>query len=713
MTRYTMLALVVLLALSQRAVAQSDDILVADFEGAAYGAWKTTGTAFGPGPARGTLPGQMPVSGFLGKGLVNSFFDGDRTTGTLTSPAFTIERDHLNFLIGGGGHKDRTCINLLVDGKVVRTATGANTAAGGSEQLDWKSWDVRPWRGKKAVIEIVDNETGGWGHINVDHIVQSNTAKGNQPVRRDIGVATKYVHLPVKNGAPKRRMKFVVDGATVREFEIELAEATPDLWVFSDVSAFKGKKLTVETTLGANSQALAAIKASDELPGANELYQEKHRPQFHFTSRRGWLNDPNGLVHAGGEYHLFYQHNPYGWSWGNMHWGHAVSKDLVHWRELPIALYPKRFGDWAFSGSAVVDKHNTAGFKKGDEEVIVAAYTSTGRGECIVYSNDNGSTWHEYAGNPVVKHRGRDPRLLWHEPTKRWVMAVYDEEDGKKIALYSSPNLKEWTFHSRIGEFFECPDLFELPIESGMPGRDAEGGIKSEPKRTKWVLYAADGKYILGDFDGQRFKREGRLEQVWHGNMYAAQTFSDVPDGRRIQIGWARVELPGMPFNQQMTVPCRLTLRDTEHGVRMFAQPVKELESLRGRGEASSHGVIKPGENALKGVQGELIEMKIWLRPHDGAKRITLRVRGTDIVYDAAKLELSCRGVKARVNGHPRLHLFVDRGSVEVFVNGGAAVLSVGALADPKDRSVSLTAEGGHAEFADFEFHELRSIWGK
>jgi fructan beta-fructosidase len=692
------LAFALVLGLASAAAGQTDDILIADFEGADYGAWKATGTAFGPGPARGTLPGQMPVSGFLGKGLVNSFFQGDRTTGTLTSPPFKIERDHINLLIGGGGHQDRTCVNLLVDGKVVRTATGPNTAAGGSEQLDWHSWNVRPLRGKQAVIEIVDNETGGWGHINVDHIVQSDKPKGTQPARRDIEIAAKYLHLPVKNGAPKRRMKLVVDGATVREFEIELAEGPTDFWVFSDVSPFKGKKLTIETTLSADSKALAAIRASNDLPAAAELYQEKHRPQFHFTSRRGWLNDPNGLVYAGGEYHLFYQHNPYGWSWGNMHWGHAVSKDLVHWRELPIAIYPKRFGDWAFSGSAVVDKHNTAGFKKGNEDVIVAAYTSTGRGECIIYSNDNGATWQEYAGNPVVKHRGRDPRLLWHEPTKRWVMAVYNEDAGKTFAFHSSPNLKDWTFHSRIGEFFECPDLFELPVDGG------------KGKQTKWVLYAADGKYLLGDFDGRHFKPEGRLEQVWHGNMYAAQTFSDVPDGRRIQIGWARAEFTGMPFNQQMTVPCQLTLRSSDEGVRMFVQPVKELESLRGRGEAISHGVIKPGANALKGVQGELMELKLRLVPRDDTKRITLRVRGTDIVYDAAKRELSCRGVKAPVHGAPRLHVFVDRGSVEVFVSDGAAVLSVGALADPKDRAVSLTADRD-AEFADFEFHELRSIW--
>src|SRR6202789_961610 len=220
-----------------------------------------------------------------------------------------------------------------------------------------------------------------------------------------------------------------------------------------------------------------------EVPESGRLYAEARRTQFHFTSRRGWLNDPNGLVYFEGEYHLFYQHNPYGWDWGNMHWGHAVSPDLVHWTELPIALYPREYGDWCFSGSAVVDRHNTSGFGSANAPPLVAAFTSTGRGECIIFSKDRGRTWTEYEGNPVVRHAGRDPRLLWHEPTKRWVMAVYDETAGaRSIVFHSSPDLKKWSFESRIDGFFECPELFELEVS----GDDA--------RRRLWVLYAADGE---------------------------------------------------------------------------------------------------------------------------------------------------------------------------------------------------------------------------
>lgn len=686
----------------QEKKSDAPDILVADFEGPDYGAWTTTGTAFGMGPARGTFPNQMPVTGFLGKGLVNSYLGGDASTGTLTSPPLKIERNYINFLIGGGKFPGKTCINLLVGGKVVRTATGPNDQPGGSEQLDWHSWDVKEFVGKEAVIEIVDRATGGWGHINIDHIVQSNRKQGTSLTRREIAVTSRYLHLPLKNGAAKKRMKFLVDGAIAREFEIELADGKADFWVFSDVSAFRGKTLTIETLLPQDSKALAAIEASDELPDAARLYQETNRPQFHFTSRRGWLNDPNGLVFANGEYHLFYQHNPYGWGWGNMHWGHAVSPDLLHWQEVGVALYPRKFGDWCFSGSAVVDKHNTSGFKKGDNDLLVAAFTSTGRGECIVYSNDRGRTWTEYECNPVIKHRGRDPRLLWHEPTKRWVMAVYDEEDGKKIAFYSSPDLKEWSFHSRIGEFFECPDLFSLPLDG-------------DAKKQKWVLYAADSKYLLGDFDGQTFRPESKLQQVWYGNMYAAQTFSDTPDQRRLQIGWSRVEFPGMPFNQQMTVPCELTLRSTSEGARMFVQPVREIDKLCGDAQRWKNESVTKQINLLGNAKVELCQLRAEIEPHN-ATRIILNLRGSEVVFDAVKKTLSCRGVTAPLvpmDGKIQLHILVDLGSIEIFGNHGRVAMSVGALAPPDNQSLTMRAEGGAAKIVELEVHPLRSIWPK
>ena len=193
---------------------------------------------------------------------------------------------------------------------------------------------------------------------------------------------------------------------------------------------------------------------------------------------------------------------------------------------------------------------NTSGMKRGENDLLAAAFTSTGRGECIVFSRDRGRTWTEFAGNPGREASGRDPRLLWHEPTKRWVMAVYDESDGKRwIAFYTSPDLKAWTFRSRIEGFFECPDLFELPV-------DGDAGPR------KWVLTAASSEYMVGTFDGTTFRPETPKLPGHRGRgFYAAQTFSHDPRGRVVQIGWLQTATPGMPFNQGMSLPLKLSLR--------------------------------------------------------------------------------------------------------------------------------------------------------
>lgn len=679
--------------------AEREDVLIADFEGKDYGDWKTTGEAFGPGPAQGALPDQMPVSGFKGQGLVNSYFHGDKTVGTLTSPDFKITRNYLNFLIGGGNHPDRTCLNLVVDGKAVQTATGQD-----SEQLQWRTLNLIPLQGKTAHIEIIDDETGSWGHISVDQIVLSDHKEETGPASREIAVENRYLNLPVKRGAAKRKMRYVLDDRTIREFEIELADGVPDFWVFDDVTDLKGKHLKIEVDgAPAGFKGLEAIAPADEIKGGDDLYKEKHRPQFHFTSRRGWLNDPNGLVYSDGEYHLFYQHNPYGWDWGNMHWGHSISADLVHWKELPTALFPRRFGDWCFSGSAVADKANTSGFQSGDVKPLVAAYTSTGRGECIAYSNDRGRTWTDYKNDPVVKHTGRDPRLFWHEAGKQWVMAVYDESAGKQwIAFHTSPDLKEWKFQSRIEGFFECPDIFELPVEDG-------DGAK------KWVLYSGDARYMIGEFDGKAFTPDGQgKHQLWYGAFYAAQTYSGTPDGRRIQIGWGNgVAFPGMPFNQQMAFPCRLTLRKTADGLRMFAEPVKEIETLHGKKHALADRLLKPGDNPLSDVTGDLFDIRAEFEPDD-AQAFGFTVRGVPVVYEVQKQTISCKGVTAPLKpreGRIRLQLLVDRGSIEIFGDEGRVSLSVGVIPADDAHSLEVFSRGGAVRLRSLAAFEMKSAW--
>ena len=542
--------------------------------------------------------------------------------------------------------------------------------------------------------------------------VADDPRPGGEPATRTVKADKRFLHLPVNRESPIRRVQVKTEGGeVVRDFDIRLGDGPADFATFLDLEPFRGRTLTISANLPATSKALGGITLSDQLPGARDLYGEADRPRFHFTSRRGWLNDPNGLVWNKGEYHLFYQHNPYGWDWGNMHWGHARSRDLIHWEELPIALYPHKYGDWAFSGSAVVDAKNTSGFGSVDRPAMVAAYTSTGRGECIVWSVDGGRTWAEFAGNPVVKHNGRDPRLFWHEPTRRWIMAVYEEGDGKTraIAFHSSPDLKAWTRESQIDGFYECPDLFELPVKG------------SNPPRSLWVLSAADGQYRLGQFDGHRFTPETPKLTLWHGDFYAAQTFSDTPDGRRIQIGWSRgIDFPGMPFNQQMTVPCELTLRATAEGPRLCAEPVAEFTRLHissrtwtrpsaGRDE-DDLGSVFPRIEAAVGVDLTLTSrgeaMGGW----------TATLYGSKVSYDPAKQALNVDGLEVPLQAESdqiSVRIVADRRSLEVFGNNGRVAASRRVKREPGAPALEITTSGAsdRGRSLRIEDHTLRPAW--
>ncbi|MCZ6794397.1 MAG: glycoside hydrolase family 32 protein [Planctomycetota bacterium] len=686
--------------------AERDDILVADFEGDDYGAWKTTGEAFGPGPARGTLPGQMHVTGYRGKGLANSFFAGDRTTGTLTSPPLKVERRYLVFLIGGGGYPGTTCINLLHEGKSVRSATGPNTEPGGSEELVPYAWDVKDLSGKRVTIQIVDKRTGGWGHVNVDHIVQSDK-KPEIPQRpgaqtRELTLVKKYLLIPIRNGAKKTRVDLHVDGENVREFAAELAGTKEEasFWSFLDISAFRGKRATLHLS-SATEEAAALIVQSDDLPVTDELYSESLRPQFHFSQVLGWNNDPNGMVYYDGEWHLYFQHNPYGWKWGNMHWGHAVSKDLVHWEQLPIAIYNKRRGDWAFSGGAVVDENNTAGWQTGKEKVIVASWTSTGRGECVAYSNDRGRTFTEYEGNPVIKHGGRDPKIIWYEPGKHWVLAVYDDskKDGRAIAFYSSGNMKEWKLESKLRGYYECPEFFELPVD----------GDKSN---TRWVVFAADAHYAVGKFDGKTFTPEhAGKRRVHYGPYYASQLFNNTPDGRRIQIGWTRIAMPGMPFNQTFSFPHRLTLRTTDDGIRLFAEPVKEIEKLRRKSHAIADRNLAAGKPVDLAVSGELFDIRATFEVGSAAA-LGLDIGGNRITYDVKAKKLNGADLEL-VDGRVSIRVLVDRPMLEIIGNGGRVFITSNREEKGEVSAVTTFANDGEARLVSLEAHELESIWKK
>ncbi len=691
---------------------EGEDLLIEDFEGDTFGTWTVNGEAFGEAPATGAVGDQMEVSQFQGNRLANSFHGGDESVGSLTSPTFTIERPFINMLVGGGRQADALRVDLMVDGQAARTKTGNN-----SEALMPASWDVSELKGKEAALMITDQSTGGWGHLLVDHLVQSNTNTGPILTAQErqlpaIGPDDRFMNLPVKTGAPKTKMALKVDGAVVREFDIELSDE-PDLWMFADMTPFAGKAVTVSVdALDRESGALAAIELGDTIKDGISIYQESLRPQFHFTTKRGWINDPNGLVYYKGEYHLFYQHNPYGYHWGNMHWGHAVSRDLVHWEQLPIAIYPKAYGDWAFSGGALVDKANTGGFRTGKEDVIVAFYTSTGRGECLVYSNDRGRSFQEYEGNPVVEHPGRDPKVIWHHRSQQWVMAVYTEQEGERaIAFHTSPNLKDWTYQSRLAGFYECPELFELPLDLNAAN-------------TKWVLYGADGNYVLGQFDGKTFALDdgfdpanGEKATGNYGNcFYASQMFSNLPSyvDRHVQIGWGRVQMPGMPFNQMMLFPCKLQLRTTDDGPRLFTNPVNEIKRLYQKSHVVENQSIT-GLNILtpEEAQGGLYDIEATFQLGD-AKRVGFNIRGIPVLFDGATSELSCQDKKApleAIDGKVHLRLLVDRTSIEIFANDGEVYMPMGVIPDDTNHQVAMVAEGGSATVIRLRVSELKSIW--
>ena len=691
------------------------DLVVADFEQDNYGEWKTTGEAFGSGPAKGTLPGQMHVSGFRGMGLVNSFLHGDRTTGTLTSPPIVMERDYLVFLVGGGGHADKTCMNLLVDGEIVRSITGENTQSGGSEELAPAYWEVKELAGKTVTLQIVDAAVGGWGHINIDHIIQTDV-KPQPPDRarreKSFTVTDKYLVIPIQNkGKATGEIQLFVGDQEVRHYSVNLAPSAEqtDWYAFFTIDGYHGQEARVVATK-VSEAGFALIRQANTIPGEELFYKEPHRPQFHFTQKVGWNNDPNGMVYHNGKWHFFFQHNPVALPWGNMTWGHATSQDLLHWVQQPNKLFPQTMARGAcFSGGATVDKHNTAGW---GENTLVAFLTDTGAGESIAYSTDGGETFTWYAKNPVVKHKGRDPKVIWYaydntdaplnDVAKKlgghWVMIVYDEhpEYQRNAAFYTSTDLKQWTEQSHLPGYFECTELFELPVDG-------------DKRNTRWVVFAADAKYAIGRFDGRSFTpdHEGKHQVHW-GPYYASQTFDNAPDGRRIQIGWLRVASPG-PYNQHFSFPHRLTLRNTSEGIRMFAKPIHEIERLRVKSNEGEPQKLVADKPVRLAVSSDLLDVRLNV-DIGTAQLLELTLPGRTITYDVQAQTLN--GVPLEpVDGKIALQVLADRSLSEIVGNDGRVYISGAGSARVDATEVSVIARGGRAQLLSFEAHELKSIW--
>ncbi|MBP8944814.1 MAG: GH32 C-terminal domain-containing protein [Paludibacteraceae bacterium] len=408
--------------------------------------------------------------------------------------------------------------------------------------------------------------------------------------QKKIKITTAYLLLPVEENADevKTTIKYP-DKKLPDVFWIRLAQRKVDYWVKLEVGKYKGKN--VELIFDGPSVAKFGIKRIKPSNHFKVNYDEPYRPDYHFSPEYGWMNDPNGLTYFEGEYHLFYQYNPFGTRWGNMSWGHAVSTDLTSWTYLPVALWPDTLGA-IFSGSVVIDKNNTAGFGR---NAMIAIYTSAGKvqSQSLAYSTDKGRTFTKFEKNPIIPNPGitdfRDPKVSWYQPENKWIMALATKQT---VTFYSSLDLKNWNRESEFGEgigshagVWECPDLFPLSYEG----------------KTKWVLLVSINpggpnggsatQYFVGDFDGKKFQADPLPYPLWidYGrDNYAGVTFSNIPeiDGRRIFLGWMNNwdyanQTPTKIFRSSNTVPRELQLVNYDNYYVLSSYPVKEVDLLR------------------------------------------------------------------------------------------------------------------------------------
>ena len=485
-----------------------------------------------------------------------------------------------------------------------------------------------------------------------------------------------------------------------------------------------------------------------------KYYTEPYRPQFHFSPEEKWMNDPNGLVYHQGVYHLFYQYYPEDIVWGPMHWGHAVSKDLIHWEHKPIALYPDEHG-LIFSGSAVVDQNNTSGFGSTENPPLLAIYTyhlmkgeKAGRTDFqtqgIAYSLDNGDNWTKYEGNPVIGNEGikdfRDPKVMWHEASKKWVMTLVAGDHAK---FYSSYDLKEWVLMSEFGKdkgahggVWECPDLFKLKVE--------------DTNEEKWVLLisinpgAPNGgsgtQYFIGDFDGQTFttdQNENRWVD-WGTDNYAGVTYNNTPNGDRIFIGWmsnwtyAR-DTPTEKWRSGMTLPRKLSLKKIAGDYRLFNYPVEGINA--NIPEKTDRTLVIAAETNQLITSDNFNQSEIRFTTsskdfqlkfsNDANNELLFTMMGKDKVFflDRSKSgivdfqEDFGKGIQQMPvpdlpDGEYDVSIFIDWSSVEVFINNGHYVMTSQIF--PNGNYTDFTIENlGDSELSMkvFSINEVKRIW--
>ncbi len=513
-------------------------------------------------------------------------------------------------------------------------------------------------------------------------------------------VTEQYLNIPIGRQTKLRVFTISENGSVKREFPLQLAGDTVDYWIYLDISQFKGQTITLAGP--ATQPALARMYQDRTIHDAATMYKELNRPQFHFTVKRGWSNDINGPIFFNGQYHLFWQDFPFGvlWDTGFMYWGHAVSKDLIHWTELSPAMMLDRLGS-PWSGSSLIDHRNDAGFGK---DALVLVYTAFDRVtkkevQCLAYSTDNGATFTRFEGNPVLdtdaevgSDETRDPKVFWYAPTQHWVMVLF-EKDG--MSIFNSSNLKNWTRTSHLKGLYECPDFFELPIDG-------------DRSHTKWVMHGGSTSYFIGTFDGKTFTPESAKLQYAEGKsakgedlLYAAQSFAEMPDGRRVQLAWGRIWEKDMPFTQIMLFPTEFKLVTTGDGLRMVATPIQEIDALHGKQHVWKSLTAADADRKLHAIPaGPLqVNMEVSLPPDNA---ITLQYQGSDLVTLHT----------ADLNGKPgSVEILIDKAVAEIFINGGLRYIVRELPASQSPVGLSVHSEGTAKVFNRIETYELKSMW--
>jgi len=525
-------------------------------------------------------------------------------------------------------------------------------------------------------------------------LLQNSVVKATD---RQFKIEKKYLNIPVGDRARMKLFKINVNGVSKREFPAQLAEDAVNYWIFIDVTEFKGQTITLSCP--ATEKALSRIYQDDRINGEDSLYKESFRPQVHFTVKRGWSNDVNGPIYFNHQYHLFWQAFQFGKSWntGYMYWGHATSKDMLHWTEHEPALMLDSLGS-PWSGTAVIDKNNDAGWGKNTMILYYTAFdlTSFKQVQCMAYSTDEGHTFKRYTLNPIIDSNWdmqtndtRDPKVFYYEPAKIWVMVLF-ERDG--MSFYNSTDMKKWQKQSHFTGLHECPDFFELPVDG-------------DANNKKWVLHGGSADYFIGSFDGKTFTPETPRMRYATGKsdpdiLYAAESFANMPDNRRVQIAWGRITHPNMPFSQMMLFPTEFSLRTTATGIKLVANPIREIETLHAASYKWAN--LKAGaanDKLAKFNSGAYhIKAKFTIGQNDSLR---LNYNGNEILSIAGN---DCKP------GDNTMEIILDKTSSEIFINGGEHYV-VERLSIFNKQGLTFTCPQNSINISELELYEMKSVW--